>query len=352
VNKHFSVGSSKQNLPSHRSHLASLLVTSVFFLFGLQHAFGGSLLYIYSHTSSDDSVKAVQFKSFFDSLGHTTTLVKTNQFAGLNLAQYGLLIISSGSGSGLGWDGDAASVTAIKNSGKPILAMGYGGPNLFDSLDLWCGWGQSAGGTGGGEVITDKSHSIFTAPAEVVIPGNGALVIDLAGTSGEALYIGGTPPADVILFGRCIGASDYAALALEKGKYFYWGYATPVTDISAPAKQLLANIVYFLTVTITEVSSRESGTEGSPPVGFALLQNYPNPFNPRTVIRYQSSVTSNVRLSVYDMLGREVAVLVDERKEPGSYRVAFDGTALASGVYICRLTAAGFVQSQKMLLTK
>ena len=69
------------------------------------------------------------------------------------------------------------------------------------------------------------------------------------------------------------------------------------------------------------------------------FQNYPNPFNPTTGVRYQVSEVSYVRLAVYDLLGREVAVLVNERKAPGKYELRFDGSSLASGVYVYRLTA-------------
>ena len=83
-----------------------------------------------------------------------------------------------------------------------------------------------------------------------------------------------------------------------------------------------------------------------------LDQNYPNPFNPNSEIRYQVSDIRYVRLSVYDVLGREVATLVNERKVPGMYQVHFDGTALASGVYYCRLQAGNFVKTRTMILVK
>ncbi len=88
------------------------------------------------------------------------------------------------------------------------------------------------------------------------------------------------------------------------------------------------------------------------PVEFALEQNYPNPFNPVTTISYQLPVTSPARLVVHDMLGREVAVLVNERKDPGAYEVKFDGSGLASGVYLYRLTAGSLVQTRKMVVVK
>jgi enterochelin esterase family protein len=97
------------------------------------------------------------------------------------------------------------------------------------------------------------------------------------------------------------------------------------------------------------------------PGTMGLEQNYPNPFNPSSTIRYQIAAVSNVRLAVYDLLGREVAVLVDEQKASGRYEVKFDArpnarratgtsTGLASGVYICRLIADGRAQTRKMLL--
>jgi N-acetylneuraminic acid mutarotase len=88
------------------------------------------------------------------------------------------------------------------------------------------------------------------------------------------------------------------------------------------------------------------------PAGIALEQNYPNPFNPTTVVRYQVPVASNVKVVVYDLLGREVSVLVNEKKAPGTYEVSFDGAGRSSGVYIYRLTAGQYAQSRKMLLLR
>jgi hypothetical protein len=88
------------------------------------------------------------------------------------------------------------------------------------------------------------------------------------------------------------------------------------------------------------------------PGSFTVEQNYPNPFNPTTVISYQLPVASTVRLAVYDILGREVAVLVNEKKGPGSYTVRFSATGLASGVYLYRIQAGDFVQTKKLLLLK
>ncbi len=88
------------------------------------------------------------------------------------------------------------------------------------------------------------------------------------------------------------------------------------------------------------------------PKQFALDQNYPNPFNPTTMIRYELPVASTVSLKVYDVLGREVATLVNERQEAGAYSVTFNANTLSSGVYFYRLQAGNFVATKKMMLVK
>ncbi|MBI5464874.1 MAG: T9SS type A sorting domain-containing protein [Ignavibacteriales bacterium] len=88
------------------------------------------------------------------------------------------------------------------------------------------------------------------------------------------------------------------------------------------------------------------------PTSFSISQNYPNPFNPTTAISFQLSADSRVLLTVYDLLGREVATLVNREMAAGTYRVSFDGTKLSSGVYIYTFTAGGFSESKKMVLLR
>jgi N-acetylneuraminic acid mutarotase len=88
------------------------------------------------------------------------------------------------------------------------------------------------------------------------------------------------------------------------------------------------------------------------PNDFLLYQNYPNPFNPTTAIRYQIPELSFVTFKVYDVLGNEVVILVNEEKPTGSYEVEFDATALSSGIYFYRLQAGDFIETKKMVLMK
>jgi hypothetical protein len=89
------------------------------------------------------------------------------------------------------------------------------------------------------------------------------------------------------------------------------------------------------------------------PEGFDLAQNYPNPFNPSTAIQFQVEKTARVTLKVYDVLGQEVATLVDDVKPAGTYTATFNASSLASGLYLYRLSSdGGFHESRKMLLLK
>ena len=93
-------------------------------------------------------------------------------------------------------------------------------------------------------------------------------------------------------------------------------------------------------------------TDDSVPLGFALEANYPNPFNPTTTLPFSLERGMHVRLTVYDLLGRVVATVVDGTLSAGSYAVPFDASTLSSGVYLYRLAGENLAQQRTMLLLK
>lgn len=107
-------------------------------------------------------------------------------------------------------------------------------------------------------------------------------------------------------------------------------------------------------IALTFPAESTSLSEKNFPTMFNLFQNYPNPFNPGTVISYQISDYCYVSLKVYDVLGREVAVLVDEFKQPGNYSSKFiiENSKLSAGVYFYQLKSGNYIQTKKMTLTK
>ena len=163
----------------------------------------------------------------------------------------------------------------------------------------------------------------------------------------------------------CIGAGNY-----EEG-------LTPTCDcVGNPRPNPLGSMPDIgayeneLADPITDIQGETSQV----PSKFALSQNYPNPFNPITTIKYSipSSVmlnsfqhlnnsgipkqvrddNLNVTLKTYDILGREVAILVNQKQNPGNYEVEFDGSELTSGVYFYQLTVGEFVETKKLILLK
>lgn len=88
------------------------------------------------------------------------------------------------------------------------------------------------------------------------------------------------------------------------------------------------------------------------PKNYGISQNYPNPFNPTTVINYQLPVSSVVTLKVYDILGREIATLVNAKITAGYHSASFNGEHLSSGIYFYRLQADSYIQTKKLILLK
>jgi hypothetical protein len=125
---------------------------------------------------------------------------------------------------------------------------------------------------------------------------------------------------------------SYNDQTVETGKHYYH------------LKQIDFNGVYEY--------SEEVFVEVNGSLTFGLEQNFPNPFNPTTKIRIALPTSSFAKLVIYDMLGREVAILVNEEKQTGVYTVTFDASNLSSGMYLYHLQAGSFIETKKMILLK
>ncbi|MBA4407232.1 hypothetical protein C0389_08165 [bacterium] len=137
---------------------------------------------------------------------------------------------------------------------------------------------------------------------------------------------------------------------LEYGETYYWRINAKNNIGTSDWSQIWK----FTTVNVVSVNEHEL------PLDFRLIQNYPNPFNPSTKINFSIPNSQFVTLKVYDILGRELATLVNEEKLPGTYEVKFDGSTLPSGIYFYRLQAGnpslgsgqGYSETKKLLLLK
>jgi hypothetical protein len=159
------------------------------------------------------------------------------------------------------------------------------------------------------------------------------------------VYLMKTNASGEMSWTRTYGDSSaaYSVRQTSDGGYIIAGDA----DVRAPSGSK-AYLIKTLADGLVSVRTDHSTV----PEGIVLQQNYPNPFNPSTTIKYELPQSAVVRLSVYDMLGREVSVLVHEKKDAGVHEATFDGSALSSGMYVYRLRAGDVVATKRMILMK
>jgi Secretion system C-terminal sorting domain len=181
---------------------------------------------------------------------------------------------------------------------------------------------------------------------EPVNPDNVDLMVETRG-------IGGVPKVEIkpcavhniTENGNRIVFLSYDPISINSSPEYYWyGFSKSSLQVQT--------LDWFGILT-----DQNEGQNSSIPNKYELYQNYPNPFNPSTTIKYsvpalETGLILSLKIIVYDIIGREVAVLVDQKQKPGTYELEFHGNQLSSGVYICQFRAENFIESKKMLLIK
>jgi hypothetical protein len=231
------------------------------------------------------------------------------------------------------------------------------GRNLPDSIEMGAGDITSRTITHG---LYKWSTGVQISAAGVTISGSATdiWIFQIAGNLNVAngaivTLSGGAKAAN--LFWQVAGQATLGTTAAMKGNILCQTQIamSPGATLDGRALAQTAVTLNANTINSPAVTSVASGVA---PQKFELSQNYPNPFNPSTMISYQLAVNSHVTLKVYNVLGQEVATLVNGRQEAGSYTVPFNtnkGTrSLSSGVYIYRLQAGSFVSVKKLVLLK
>ncbi|MEX0721466.1 MAG: T9SS type A sorting domain-containing protein [Balneolaceae bacterium] len=201
--------------------------------------------------------------------------------------------------------------------------VGYFGNNVFISQDGGVIWDEFTDG------IPNDSFINALLVIDNDSPGSTDQIILIATSSG--------------IYKSNSETMNFEFVSDIKGNSFAWNETEKVVIVGYEKG------IHFLTLENGNLVSTENE---SIPDGFFLNQNYPNPFNPTTNINFELPKASEVRLEVYDMVGRKVASLVNERKAAGRYTVRFEAGNLSSGMYIYRIDAGNFVQTRKLMLIK
>jgi hypothetical protein len=192
----------------------------------------------------------------------------------------------------------------------------------------------------GEDTVSNSADSILIT-AKVRNPENHNLIVSAIITNYQ-----GTP-VDTTFFLPVPGDSLWASYIKIPGAHGTYYVSVKTDDITAGTYRNLPDVVLFVVI----ISNVED-LAGTLPQSFDLQQNYPNPFNPSTKISWQLPVGSQATIKVYDIMGREVATLVNEYKPAGKYETEFDAEALPSGVYFYQLIAGSYIKTKKMLLLK
>jgi hypothetical protein len=231
------------------------------------------------------------------------------------------------------------------------------GRNLPDSIEMGAGDITSKTITHG---LYKWSTGVQISAAGVTISGSATdiwifqIAKDLTVANGAIVTLSGGANASNI-FWQVAGQVTLGTTAQMKGNILCQTQIAISTGATLNGRALAQTAVTLNANTINSPAVT-SVANGLAPQVFALSQNYPNPFNPSTKIEYSLGKAGMVSLKVYNVLGQEVATLVNDRQEAGSYTVSFNtnkGTlGLSSGVYIYRLQAGSFVSTRKLVLMK
>lgn len=192
----------------------------------------------------------------------------------------------------------------------------------FNGTDPGCGGG-------GCHTFEDGKVSVTVTDLQVQITVSGT-TNDVAG---ELVDATGT----VVDFNNRTSSNPFTLTAPGPGNYtINAGYAGPLRWDSAS-----------VSISVTDIGDNSTNL-----VSYRLYDNYPNPFNPSTSIKYSLAEANFTTLKIFDALGNEVAVLVDELKSAGTYQVKFNATTLSSGIYYYTIQAGSFNETKKMILMK
>jgi photosystem II stability/assembly factor-like uncharacterized protein len=286
-----------------------------------------------------------------DPVGARWTLFKTTN-AGTNWDSTGLYLPQAGSEAG--WN----NAMCLKGTN---LWFGTNNTRVYYSTNSGVNW--LYGATTG----TVNQYSVaFNGGGGIGFAGQ---TVAVKSTNGGANWAAFTVPGTGTIYGfsNILNEFWYGAstsiiyYSSDNGATFASQYSNPVTTAlyQSLSFALTGNTIRGWAVTASGLISRYNETvtgithnENEVPSSYSLSQNYPNPFNPSTKITYQLPKSENVRVTVFDLLGREVAVLVNEFKTAGTYNIEFNASQLSSGVYLYRIDAGEFKDVKKMVLVK
>ncbi len=227
---------------------------------------------------------------------------------------------------------------------------------VYTSTDNGINWEQSfAGGIG----AQDKNAIIRSGNNLCVAATNGVWTTSDNGANWDHTLIAGIMSGFGTYGNELYVVGQLPYKSLDNGITWTEVDVTGLTAFIQNTMQFTSNYAFINTYgigvyrrSLSQITSIDEKITGSFPESFVLEQNYPNPFNPSTKINWQSPIAGHQTLKIYDVLGNEVATLVDEEKPAGRYEIDFNASQLSSGVYFYKFLSGTFISTKKMILMK
>ena len=264
-----------------------------------------------------------------------------NSWAAVNNGLGSIYIRTSTVGFGYVYMGTEGGIFRSNNAGGSWTAVNNG-LNPISTFSLGVAGGNLYAGTYNGGIYRSANQGSSWTAINSGIPANttvntfiGVNWNILAGTYSNGIFVSSNSGASWMQENNGFPNNTSLYAFTIKGNLIFAG-----TNGSGAWKRILSQIIGIKQIT------------SNVPDKFSLSQNYPNPFNPKTKIKMQIAKLGNVRLVVYDELGREVETLVNEQLRPGTYEVDWDGSNFMSGVYFYKLIAGDYYDTKKMLMIK
>ena len=202
-------------------------------------------------------------------------------------------------------------------------------------------WGTAVIVSAGGVTISGSATDVWIFQiAQNLTLGNGAMIT----------LSGGAQASNI--FWQVAGQVTLGTTSAMKGIILCQTLIEIQTGATLNGLALAQTAVTLDANTVTKPAPVTTVEDESLPKEFSLSQNYPNPFNPTSTIRYDIPKISFVQISVYDVLGNKIKILVDEEKSPGHYEIVFDAKELSSGIYFYEIQTGEYLQSKKMIIMK
>ncbi|MGB9697314.1 MAG: T9SS type A sorting domain-containing protein [Ignavibacteria bacterium] len=354
--------------------------------------YAGGTAYLFR--SSDEGVN---WSGYLGPIAYAWSLVQSNGniFCGLAYtAQTPGVYISTN--NGLNWSITSLlniSIDAMTGSGSQVLASSMGQGKIYSTTNNGLNWTTITTGLSGHLAIS--GNRIYCAGSGLRVTTNNGASWNIIHNSGgisvvadDSLVIFGTQDGDIYRstnYGQTWTKTYSVSQAYVYSLYKYGSYIFAGTDSgfvvstdgglsffnrnqNLGASRITAIMVYNNYVYVANgnyaavpvaVWRRQladvigiKSISSQVPSAYKLFQNYPNPFNPTTVFRFDLPVSSHTKLIIYDVIGREIKTLVNDKLNPGTYEVQWDGSGYSSGVYFYRLVTEGYQESKKMILNK